>query len=587
MTRLLRPASALWPAMAIASIAMIALTSLGAGADPAPSGMPSAASSAAASTVLPSASLAHEPIFDGLGHVHHPVTTESTLAQRYFDQGLTFVYAFNHDEAAGSFKEAARRDPNMAMAYWGVALALGPNINLPEDPERGKEAYAAIQKAESLAAKCSPAERAYIDALAKRYAADGIENEALQKAYADAMRTVAHQYPDDPDAGALFAESMMDLHPWNLWTADGKPVEGTDEIVKTLEDVMAKYPDHVGANHYYIHAVEASPNPGRALPSADRLGALVPAAGHLVHMPSHIYIRTGEYEKSADANASAIKVDRIYIRERSPKGIYPLMYYPHNIQFLWASYMMEGNSKGAFKASHDLDAVAYSPEAIAMVRAMPMGEFLMTSRYFTEARFGNWNRILKEKAPAPDFTYITGIWHYARGLAFAAKGKIDQAGAEQKELDKIAAAMPDDRIVGFNSGKKLLQLGSATLAGEIAAAQGKHDEAIPHLRDAVAIQDALNYEEPPAWYYPVRETLGMELLADGKIPDAEQIFRDDLTRNPENGWSLNGLALCLHARNAAPDEVGSVEDRFKKAWAHADVKPPIPAAAPEKTAASH
>ena len=532
-----------------------------------------------------SADASHEPIFDGLGSNHHAVTTNSTLAQTYFDQGLKFMYAFNHDEAAGSFKEAARRDPNMAMAYWGIALALGPNINLPQDDKRGKEAYAAIQKAQSLEGGASVAERAYIDALAKRYAADGKMTEQLQRAYADAMRGVAKKYPDDPDAGALFAESMMDLHPWNLWTADGKPVDGTEEIVATLEGVLKKYPDHMGANHYYIHAVEASPDPGRALASAGRLGKLAPAAGHLVHMPAHIYMRVGDYQQSAAVNEAAIKADKIYIRERTPKGVYPFMYYPHNIQFAWASYMMEGDSKSATKTARELDAVVMSPESLAMIREMPMGEFTLPIRYFTEARFGQWSKILKEPAPPAEFEYLNGVWHYARGLAFAAKGKLEQAAAEQKKLDEIAARMPADRIVGFNSGKKLLELGSATLSGEIAAARGDHDAAIKNLRDAVAIQDALSYEEPPAWYYPVRETLGMELLAAGKPADAEQVFRDDLARNPENGWSLNGLALSLRARNAN-EEAAAVDARFHKAWAHADIKPPTPPA-PEKTASSN
>jgi tetratricopeptide (TPR) repeat protein len=526
-----------------------------------------------------------EPIFDGLGHLHHPVTTGSPLAQQFFDQGLTFVYAFNHSEAEGSFREAARRDPDMAMAYWGIALSLGPNINQPEDDDRGKAAYEAIQKARALEPKSNQAERAYIEALARRYTPDGKMNDTQQQAYANAMRDVAHRYPDDPDAGALFAESLMDLHPWNLWTNDGKPVPGTEEIVATLEAVMSKYPDHIGANHYYIHAVEASPDPGRALKSADRLGPLAPAAGHLVHMPSHIYIRTGDYEKSAEANARAIKADRIYLRERNPKGIYPTMYVQHNMQFLWASYMMEGNSRGAAKASRELDQAAMSPESVQFIHTMPMGEFVLPTRYFTQARFGKWDAILKEPAPPADFTYMTAVWHYARGLAYSAKGKPDKAAAEQKQLDAIAGAMPADRVVGFNSGKKLLELASDTLAARIASAKGQHDEAIAHLRDAVAVQDALNYEEPPPWYYPVRETLGMELLAAGKTSDAEQVFRDDLTRNPENGWSLAGLAACLRARNAN-DEANAVDARFKKAWAHADVSPPMPASAPEKTASS-
>src|ERR1700691_2970635 len=497
-----------------------------------------------------------EPIFDGLGSLHHPVTTKtnSVLAQRFFDQGLTFVYAFNSDEAAGSFKQAAHLDPDMAMAYWGIALSLGPNINQPEDIDRGKTAYAAITKAKSLEANASTPERQYIDALAQRYASDGKMNDALQLAYANAMREVARQNPDDPDAGALFAESMMDLHPWELWKLDGKPVDGTLEIVATLEGVIAKYPDHLGANHYYIHAVEASPDPGRAIESAQRLPKLAPAAGHIVHMPSHIYFRVGDYDASATANLAAIKVDKVYLRERNPKGVYPMMYVPHNIQFLWASYMMEGDSRGAFRASRELDDAV----PIDMVRQMPPMEAVTPTRYFTEARFGKWDAILKEPAPPADMTFTTGVWHYARGLAFAAKNRPDDALNEKNKLDAIVASTPPDRIVGFNSANRLLAMASATLAGALDSAKGNHDDAIKHLKDAVAIQDALNYEEPPPWYYPVRETLGMELLAAGKPEDAEQVFRDDLKQYPENGWSLEGLALCLHARNAA-DEAASVD----------------------------
>jgi len=526
---------------------------------------------------------AHEPLFDGLGNLHHQVTakTNSTLAQRFFDQGLTLVYAFNHDEAASSFEQAANLDPGMAMAYWGIALSLGPNINQPADPERGKKAYAAIVKAKSLEADVSNPERDYIDALALRYAADGETDGAHQLAYANAMREVARRNPDDPDAGTLFAESMMDLHPWQLWTADGKPAEGTPEIVATLEGVMAKYPDHLGANHYYVHAVEASPDPGRALASAQRLPKLAPAAGHLVHMPSHIYFRLGEYDESAAANLAAIKADKVYLRERNPAGLYPMMYVPHNVLFLWASYMMEGNSGGALKATRQLDGDV-TPE---MVRQMPMAEFMMPAlwRYFTEARFGRWDAILKEPPPSKELSYTTAVWHYARGLALAAKNRPADAANEKKKLDETVAATPPDLMMGFNSENRLLAIGSATLGGEIDSARGDHDDAIKQLKDAVALQDALNYEEPPSWYYPVRETLGMELLADGKTAEAEQVFRDDLKQNPENGWSLNGLGMCLRTRNAS-DEAASVEARFKKAWAHADVELPASVAAGKTTA---
>jgi tetratricopeptide (TPR) repeat protein len=522
-----------------------------------------AAAALASSTGAP----AVEPLFKGVGNENHKVTTKSPLAQRYFDQGMDFVYAFNHDEAEASFREAAQLDPSMAMAYWGEALALGPNINLPEDDARGKEAYAAIAKAQSLEASASDEERGYIDALAKRYAADGKMRPEQQRAYADAMRALWKRYPDDPDTGTLFAESLMDLHPWDLWTHDGEPVEGTEEITATLEAVLANHPDHIGANHYYIHAVEASPHPERALKCAERIGKLAPAAGHLVHMPSHIYIRIGEYHKSELANLQAIRADRAYIAERHPTGVYPKMYYPHNIQFLWQSYLYEGNRRGAEHAAREL-LVAVTPQA---VREMPMAETVEPAVLFTQARFGEWDAIMAEKAPPPDLAYTNGIWHYARGLALAAKGQTSDAEAELKQLDAIAKSLPAERMAMFASQKQLLGLGSAILAGEIAAREGHHDDALAHFNEAVALQDALPYEEPPAWYYPVRESLGAELLAQGKAVQAEQVYREDLRRNPNNGWSLFGLAECLRARrdDRAADEV---EAEFKKAWAHADVK---------------
>jgi tetratricopeptide (TPR) repeat protein len=513
------------------------------------------------------AAVPNEPLVKGIGNVHHSVTTKSAEAQRYFDQGLAFVYAFNHDEAEASFREAARLDPNLAMAYWGEALALGPNINLPEDDQRGREAFGAISKAKSLESGAGEEERAYIDALSKRYASDGKMRPEQQRAYADAMRELWKRHSDDPDAGALFAESLMDLHPWNLWTHDGKPVEGTEEITATLEAVLAKHPDHIGANHYYIHAVEASPHPERALKCAERLGKLAPEAGHLVHMPSHIYIRTGRYHQSELANAQAVKVDRAYIAERHPTGVYPMMYYPHNLQFLWMSYLFEGNRRGGERAARDLLSVV-TPQA---VHEMPMAEAAEPVMFFTAARFGDWDAILAEPAPPADLAYTNGIRHYARGLAFAAKGQTSDAEAELKQLDAIEASLPESRMAMFASQKQLLKVASETLAGEIASREGHHDDAISHLREAVALQDALPYEEPPAWYYPVRETLGAELLAQGKAVEAERVYREDLRRNPDNGWSLFGLAECLRARKD-DRAAAQVDAEFKKAWAHADVK---------------
>jgi tetratricopeptide (TPR) repeat protein len=509
------------------------------------------------------------PLFDNLGTHHHKITTKMPLAQRYFDQGLRLVYAFNHDEAVRAFKEAARLDPNCAMAYWGIGLALGPNYNLPLDPERNQAAYAATQQAVKLAPKASAAERAYIAALAKRYSlAPGADRKALDRAYADAMREVAHSHPDDTDAATLFAESLMDLRPWALWTLDGQPQPGTLEIVATLEAVLKKDPMHPGANHYYIHAIEASPHPERGLVAAERLHNLVPGAGHLVHMPSHIYMRTGRYGDAADANAQAIKVDEAYIAAAKPSGVYPMMYYPHNIHFFWAAASMEGRSADAIRAAREVTN-GVSPE---MVTEMDMLEYFVPTALFALTRFGKWDDILKEPAPPLDQTYATGIWHYARGLALAANGRLDQAAGEQQAVAAAAAAIPPDRIIGDNTPPAaLLHIAAETLAGEIAARRGQTDEAIKHLQEAVRAQDALPYTEPPPWYYPVRQSLGAVLLAAGRPGDAEAVYRDDLQRNPENGWSLYGLWQALRARKAEA-EAAAVDERFRKAWARADVR---------------
>ena len=508
------------------------------------------------------------PLFDNLGTHHHKISTKVPLAQRYFDQGLRLVYAFNHEEAVRAFKEAARLDPNCAMAYWGVGLALGPNYNLPLDPERNRAAYAATQKAVKFAPKASAAERAYIAALTKRYSlAPDADRKALDQAYADAMREVAHAYPDDTDAATLFAESLMDLRPWALWTLDGQPQPGTLEIVATLEAVLKKDPMHPGANHYYIHAIEASPQPDRGLVAAERLHNLVPGAGHLVHMPSHIYMRTGRYADAADANTQAIKVDEAYIAAVKPAGVYPMMYYPHNIHFFWAAASMEGRSADAIRAAREVTN-GVSPE---MVKEMDAIEYFVPTALFALARFGKWEEILHEPAPPAGQPYATGIWHYARGLALANTGRLDEAASEQQAVAAAAAAMPPERIIGDNTPPAaLLHLAAEALAGESAARRGQTDDAVKHLQEAVRAQDALPYTEPPPWYYPVRQSLGAVLLTAGRPADAEAVYRDDLQRNPENGWSLYGLWQALRARQAEA-EAAAVEERFRKAWARADV----------------
>jgi tetratricopeptide (TPR) repeat protein len=508
------------------------------------------------------------PLFNDLGTLHHAITTSSPEAQQYFDQGLRLVYAFNHDEANRAFKEAARLDPNCAMAYWGIAFTLGPNYNLPVDAERDRAAYEAIQKAVALAPNVSEAERAYIDAIAKRHVADSnADRKVLDAAFADAMREVAKRYPDDLDAATLFAESMMNLRPWGLWTHDGQPQPGTEEIVSTLESVLKRDPNHPGAIHYYIHTVEASNQPERAEPYADRLGKLVPGAGHLVHMPSHIYIRIGRYHDAAEVNAKAAAIDAAYIEKYDIQGPYRMMYYPHNIHFFWASATLEGRSKEALQAARDFSAKLPAE----MVRQMPMVEGFYPTYLFALVRFGKWQEILKQPAPPADLKYSTGMWHYARGWAFAATKQLDKASAEHAKLAEIAAATPPDMRIMMNSGAALLNLAANVLAGEIAAKRGHYDEAVQLLETAVGMQDGLGYEEPPAWYYPVRQSLGAVLLKAGRAEDAEGVYREDLRRNPENGWSLYGLTQSLRKQKKQADSA-ETEKRFRKAWAKADVE---------------
>jgi len=517
-----------------------------------------------------------EQLYDGLGKVHHPVTTKSELAQKYFDQGLAFDYGFNHDEAYQSFAAAAALDPNLAMANWGIALVFGPNYNLPGNDERMKIAYGAIQRAQSLEASASPEEKALIEALAKRYGPDGKQTPEREKAYADAMRGVANEYPADPDVQALFAESLMDLHPWSLWSADGKPGPQTLELVATLERMLKKYPNHLGANHYYIHAVEASQHPERALASARRLAALAPTQGHLVHMPSHIYVRTGMYHDASNTNEAAIKTDQDFLAKSHESGVYPVMYATHNFDFLLYGEMMEGRKRDAIKTARDLKDMVPAE----VVTAMPMGEVMWPKPYFAMARFGAWDEILAEPAPPKEFVYTTAMWHYARGLAFAAKGKPDDAAAERKALDASATGVAPDLTVGPNNkAPAITKLASQVLTAAIASARGDHDEAIRDFTEAVRLQDALGYDEPPSWYYPVRETLGAELLANKKATMAETVYRDDLKRNPENPRSLYGLAESLRAEGKA-QEAAKVEERFTKGWSHADVT-----LAPQKLAA--
>ncbi len=526
----------------------------------------SAALSAAGDTAPASATV---PLFDNLGTYHHTVTTSSPRAQQYFDQGLRLIYAFNHDEARRAFNEAARIDPQCAMAYWGAALSLGPNINLPRDPQRDAEALESMQQALALKDQVSPVERDYIEALSRRYSADPeADGKAMDLAYAGAMRELSRDHPEDPDAATLFAEALMDLRPWDLWTIQGQPQPGTAEIVATLEKVLKEHPDHPGANHYYIHTIEASPHPELGLPSAQRLPALMPGAGHLVHMPAHIYMRLGRYAEASQANINAAAVDREYIDKYKPQGIYPMMYYPHNLHFLWASASMEGRSAVAIKAARDVE----SNLSEDMMRQMPAMEFFAPTELLALARFGQWNDILQADAPAGDLQYAVAMWHYVRGLALAANRQYAAARKEQAVVESFANMMPADRIVGDNQPAVAhLQIAVHDLAGNIAARRGMTDTAVRELTAAVHVQDRLPYSEPPPWYYPERQALGAVLLDAKRPEEAEKVYREDLVRNPENGWSLYGLARALRAQQKT-DEAAAVEARFQKAWAAADVK---------------
>ncbi|WP_437801573.1 hypothetical protein [Sorangium sp. So ce693] len=508
------------------------------------------------------------PLFEGIGALHHPVTTSSPLAQRYFDQGLRLVYAFNHDEARRAFQEAARIDPGLAMARWGIALTLGPNINQPADAARERAALDAIAEARALAASASERERAYIDAPAERHAsAPGRDRAALDRAYASAMRELARRFPDDLDAGVLFAEALMDLRPWDLWTPDGRPQPETDEIVSTLEGILRRDPEHVGANHYYIHAVEASRAPERALPSAERLGGLAPGAGHLVHMPSHIFMRVGRYADASDANEQAVLADRRYLRERRPEGIYPMMYFPHNLYFLSVSASMEGRSAVAVRAARELaDAV---PDH--NVRHMPMLEMFRPALLFALVRFGRWDDVLAEPAPPPELRYTTGIWRYARGRALAATGRHDDAAREAAALRAIASESSDDATIGKNRAKDVLEIASLVVEGQIASERGDTGAAARLLEDAARIEDELRYFEPPDWPEPVRHTLGEVLLKADRTRDAEATYREDLRQNPQNGWSLCGLERSLRAQGKEED-ANAAHARFKLAWARADLR---------------
>ena len=505
------------------------------------------------------------PIFRGVS-MRHKILTRSAEAQRFFDQGLGLCFAFNHDEAIRSFEAAARADSLSPMPWWGMALALGPNINMPMSPEAEDRANGYLAKAQARARHGSRAERDYVDALAKRYGTPAGENRAgRDSAYADAMRALAKKYPSDNDAAVLCVESLMDLRPWDLYTIGGEPKPGAAEIVSRLEATIKRAPNHIGALHLYIHAVEASNNPRRAEVAADRLRQLSPEAGHLIHMPSHIYLVLGRYDDAVATNKKAVDTDFGYIDRWKVEGIYPMMYTNHNIHMKWSALCNLGRFKDAMDASRLLR--EHAPVEAAQ-QMQPM-EFLIGATYLTLPRFGRWNDILDDVAPPADLRMVSGAWRYARALAFASTGRPAEAAVERDSLAAIAQHA-DGLYWSLGTGTSVMSFALQLLDGEMAARAGKTDQAIALLTTAAAMQDSLHYDEPPAWNATARQALGAVLMDAKKAAEAEAVYREDLKRFPENGWSLRGLADALRAQGKDAD-ADAVDARFKKAWAGADV----------------
>ena len=514
------------------------------------------------------------PLFDGMGTHHHKITTSEPGAQRYFDQGLVLAFAFNHAEAIRSFKAAQKLDPSCAMCYWGEALATGPNINITSDgkvimaPDERLDAYEALQLAIARKDGASEQEQAYIEALQSRYNGDVTKDrEGLDQAYATAMANLTEKYPQDLDAAALYAESLMNTMPWNYWKDDGDPREDTKSVITALETVMAADPQHPLAIHLYIHAVEASSNPGRAEHAADRLADLVPGAGHLVHMPSHIYWRLGRYHDASKANINAANVDEKYIAQCNAQGFYPALYYPHNIHFLWAASTMEGRSELSIESAIRVA----SNVNVEQVKQFPTIEFFRTIPLLSYVRFGKWDEILAAPEPDAEFKFSQGIRHYVRGIAFANTGELEAAKAEQLQLVPLKETVSVQFLDKRNfPASRLLDIASELLLGEIQFAVKNYAAAAQHYEEAVNLQDTLPYTEPPFWYYPTRQSLGHALLMDGKSQAAEAVYRQDLKDYPRNGWSMFGLVQALEAQQKT-DEAAQVRGQFEEVWQMSDI----------------
>jgi tetratricopeptide (TPR) repeat protein len=509
-------------------------------------------------------------LFSGMGSHRHPIRTSSPEAQKFFDQGIVLLYGFNHDEAFRSFERAAELDPKSPMPQWGMALALGANYNDPEpENDRLKKARGEVEKALALSANAAENERAYVEALAVRYVADPASADKAQLArdYATAMKALSARYPDDLDAATLYAESLMNLHPWRLWTPEGEPGEDTAEILSVLESVMKRDPLHPGANHYYIHSVEASSHPEKALASAARLETLVPSAGHLVHMPAHIYMRTGDYVAAEKSNAAAAEVDRQYIRATGAEGMYPLMYYNHNVHFESAAAAMAGRYAAAKQAADVLFA-----DVLPGVSEMAMLEGFLLQPTAVALRFHKWDEIRKMPDPGPKLPLLRTEWLYARAMAAAASGDVKAAEALRKSYAASRDALGESVMVGtLNSAAAYFAVATNVLDARIAQAKGDRKAAIAGWTRAVVAEDALSYDEPATWYYPVRESLGAALLADGRAAEAETVFREDLARHPRSGRSLYGLVAALKAQQKEADAAWA-QAQFEAAWKDADTK---------------
>ncbi|HEY7089943.1 MAG TPA: hypothetical protein VH518_17735 [Tepidisphaeraceae bacterium] len=521
---------------------------------------------AAAQTTRPADQPFKGELIDGLGDHHHPVSTSNAEAQKFFDQGLTLLFAFNHDEAMRSFMRAAELDPKLAMAHWGIAMATGPNYNLDVDPPREKAAHEEIQKAIELSKDAPQAEQDYIKALATRYSND--PNADLKKLgvdYSKAMGQLSERYPDDLDAAVFHAESLMILNPWRLWKRDGTPNVDTLQIVQILESVLKRNPDHMGANHLYIHTVEASPHPEWGLEAAGRLPALAPAAGHLVHMPAHIYSRTGDHDASAGSNASAATADEAYLKSRNDGGIYPMMYYSHNLHFLAFSNSMEGRFADSKSAAERLVA-----NVEPHLRHMPMLEGFAITPTIVLVRFGKWDDIMKLADPGKDLPVCQHVWHFARGVALARTGKPDDAERERAAMNEIAKSLPPDAMFGMlNTASSIVDLSDTYLSAQIALARKDPKSAIALLTKAGKQEENLIYDEPPVWWLPVRESLGATLLKYNKPADAENVFRAELEWSPRSGRALAGLMQSLKAQNKSYD-AAAVEQQLKASWKNAD-----------------